>query len=202
MNRRSLFAIVLAAMALVAAPVAAQEALPRVALETSAGTIVIEVDPVRAPVTAANFLRYVDEGRLDGTVFYRGMALPGDTGLIQGGTNNDPERVLPPIAHEPTNETGLRHTDGVISMARYEPGTASGDFFIIVGDMRSLDAAPAASGDNTGFAAFGSVVEGMDVVRAILAAPKSPTEGEGFMRGQMLDPRIEITDARRVTPAS
>lgn len=198
MNRRSLFVLGLAAMAIAGGPAAAQDALPRVALDTSAGTIVVEIDTVRAPVTAANFLRYVDEDRLDGTVFYRAMALPGDTGLIQGGTNNDPARVLPPIAHEPTTETGLRHTDGVVSMARYEPGTATGDFFIILGDMRSLDADPAQAGDNAGFAAFGRVVEGMEAVRAILAAPKSPTEGEGFMRGQMLDPRIEILDARRL----
>lgn len=198
MNRRRLLALCLTAMAIAGGPAAAQEALPRVALDTPAGTIVVEVDTVRAPVTAANFLRYVDEGRLDGTVFYRAMALPGDTGLIQGGTNTGPSRILPPIPHEPTTETGLRHTDGAISMARYEPGTATGDFFIIVGDMRSLDADPSQPGDNAGFAAFGRVVEGMDVVRAILGAPKSPTEGEGFMRGQMLDPRIEILDARRL----
>ena len=192
MNRRSLFALILTAMALVAAPAAAQEALPRVAFQTSAGTFTVEVDTVRAPITATNFLRYVDEGRFEGTTFYRAMAGRPDLGLIQGGTNNDPERVLPPIAHEPTTETGLSHTDGVISMARWDPGTATGDFTIMVGDNTYLDARPGGQGDDAGYAAFGRVIQGMEVVRAILAAPRSATEGEGVMRGQMLEPRIEI----------
>ena len=183
---------------LLAGPVAARQAHPRVALETDRGRIVIEVDVVQAPITGANFLRYVDEGLFDGTDFYRGMVVSPEIGLIQGGTNNDPERVLPPIAHEPTNETGLSHTDGVVSMARYDPGSANGDFFIIVGGMPSLNARPGDPGDNAGFAAFGRVIEGMDVVRAILAAPKSPTEGEGFLQGQMLDPKITILSARRL----
>jgi peptidyl-prolyl cis-trans isomerase A (cyclophilin A) len=130
----------------------AQETIPaavpstpavRVAIETSIGTILVETDP-RAPVTSANFLRYVDEHRLDGTTFYRGMVLGAGTGLIQGGTSNDPDRVLPPIAHEPTSQTGLSHTDGVLSMARFDPGTANGDFFIIVGNVSGLDAGRAA----------------------------------------------------------
>ena len=195
MIRRSLFA--LAALLLTAGPVTAQEATPaatRVALDTSAGTIVIELDP-RAPLTVANFLRYVDEDRLDGTSFYRAMNLGAAGGLIQGGASGASDRVLPGVAHEPTSQTGLRHTDGVISMARFEPGTATGDFFIIVGDgMSSLNASPT----DPGFAAFGRVVEGMDVVRAILASPRSPTAGEGVMVGQMLEPKIEIRDARRV----
>lgn len=203
MNRRSwlfgvwaLLAFPGAALAQDAAPAASLEA--RVRIETPAGNIVIVTDP-RAPVTSANFLRYVDEKRLDGATFFRGMELPGGAGLLQGGTHNDPERVLPPIAHEPTSQTGLRHVDGTVSMARYEPGTATGDFFIIVGELRSLDAGQVTP-DDPGYAAFGRVVEGMDVVRRILAAPKSPTEGEGFMKGQMLDPRIPIVSARRVEP--
>lgn len=197
MIRRSLLAL---SLSLALAPTAmAQDPAPaavRVAIETDAGIILAETDP-RAPVTSANFLRYVDEGRFDGTTFYRGMVLSPAAGLIQGGTSGAPERVLPPIAHEPTSETGLSHTDGALSMARFDPGTATGDFFIIVGDVRSLDAGKSAPGD-PGFAVFGHVVEGMDIVRRILAAPKSPTEGEGFMRGQMLDPRIRILSARRV----
>jgi peptidyl-prolyl cis-trans isomerase A (cyclophilin A) len=86
-------------------------------------------------------------------------------------------------------------------MARYAPGSAQGDFFITVGDLKSMDADPARSGDNAGFAVFGRVVEGMDVVRRILASPTSPTEGEGVMKGQMLAPRIPIISARRVEPA-
>ncbi|WP_333592462.1 peptidylprolyl isomerase [Brevundimonas sp.] len=195
MIRRSLFALF--ALMLTAAPAAAQDAAPaptRVALDTSAGTIVIELDP-RAPITVANFLRYVDEDRLDGTSFYRAMNLGAVGGLIQGGPSGASDRVLPGIPHEPTSQTGLRHTDGVISMARFEPGTATGDFFIIVGDnLGSLDA----SATDPGFAAFGRVVQGMEAVRAILASPRSPTAGEGVMVGQMLEPKIEIRDARRL----
>ena len=199
MIRRSLLALCLAAA--LSAPAAARDAprapavAVRVILETSAGSILVETDP-RAPITAANFLRYVDEGRFNGTDFYRGMELGAGTGVVQGGTANAPDRILPPIAHEPTSQTGLRHVDGALSMARFDPGTADGDFFIIVGNLPGFDAGRAAPGD-PGFAVFGRVIEGMDVVRAILTAPKSPTEGEGFMRGQMLDPRIRIVSARR-----
>ena len=204
MIRRSLLAFVLCLFAALPLPARAQDAAPpaagavRVILETSAGTILVETDP-RAPITAANFLRYVDEGRFDGTDFYRGMELGAGTGVVQGGTANAPDRILPPIAHEPTSQTGLRHVDGALSMARFDPGTADGDFFIIVGNLPGFDAGRAAP-DDPGFAVFGRVVEGMDVVRSILAAPKSSTEGEGFMRGQMLDPRVRIISARRVSP--
>jgi len=174
-------------------------ALPRVVLETSAGPIVVEVETMKAPITAANFLRYVDEKRLDGTTFYRAMTSQPGMGLVQGGTNNDPARTLPPIAHEPTTQTGLAHIDGAVSMARYDPGSATGDFFISVGATPSYDAGRSFSIDAHGFAVFGRVVEGMEVVRTILAAPTSPTEGEGFMRGQMLAPKIEIRTARRLT---
>ncbi|MDP2763916.1 MAG: peptidylprolyl isomerase [Brevundimonas sp.] len=205
MIRRTLLAFVFCLAAALSAPAfaqdaaSAQESVPvRVILETSAGTILVEIDP-RAPITAANFLRYVDEGRFDGTDFYRGMELGGGTGVVQGGTSNAPDRILPPIAHEPTSQTGLRHVDGALSMARFDPGTADGDFFIIVGALPGFDARSAPP--DPGFAVFGRVVEGMEVVRAILAAPKSPTEGEGFMRGQMLDPRVRILSARRAPPA-
>lgn len=202
----SLASVVVGAV-LIAAPVAAQTPNPSqsaaapdahqdVILKTSAGDILIALDP-RAPVTSANFLRYVEQHRFDGTDFYRSMVLGPGLGLIQGGTNNAPDRILPPIAHEPTTETGLSHTDGAVAMARFEPGTATGDFFIIVGDVSGLDANRSAPGD-PGFAVFGKVIQGMDVVRAILAAPKSPTEGEGVMLGQMLEPRIRIVSAGRL----
>jgi peptidyl-prolyl cis-trans isomerase A (cyclophilin A) len=171
--------------------------LPRVVMETSAGRIVIEVNDRQAPITGGNFLRYVDEHRFDGTSFYRAVRSAPDLGLVQGGTNNDPARVLPPIAHEPTTVTGLSHVDGAVSMARYDPGTATGDFFVSVGPSPSYDAGRPFSIDDYGFAVFGRVVEGMDVVRGILVAPTSPTEGDGFMRGQMLEPRITIVTARR-----
>jgi peptidyl-prolyl cis-trans isomerase A (cyclophilin A) len=169
-----------------------------VQLTTSAGPITLAIDTARAPVTAANFLRYVDQRRLDGVAFYRAMRM-GDGGLIQGGTRGDRARVLRPIPHEPTTQTGLSHTDMAISMARGAPGSADGDFFIIVGSqMTGLDANPAGAGDNQGFAVFGRVVAGQEVVRTILGSPTSPTEGEGVMRGQMLAPTIRITTARRV----
>ena len=171
--------------------------LPRVVMETSAGRIVIEVNDRQAPITGANFLKYVDEHRFDGTNFYRAVRSAPDLGLVQGGTNNDPARVLPPIAHEPTTVTGLSHIDGAVSMARYDAGTATGDFFVSVGPSPSYDAGRPFSIDDYGFAVFGKVVEGMEVVRGILVAPTSPTEGEGFMRGQMLEPRIDIISARR-----
>lgn len=175
--------------------------LPRVQMETTAGRIVIEVEIVKAPITAANFLKYVDERRFDGASFYRAMQSGPGTGLVQGGTNNDPDRTLPPIAHEPTTQTGLSHVDGAISMARYAPGTATGDFFVSVGPTPSYDAGRPFSIDEDGFAVFGRVVQGMEIVRTILTSPTSPTEGEGFMRGQMLEPKITILQAwREISP--
>ena len=170
----------------------AYETVP-VVLATDRGTIKLEIETERAPATAANFLRYVDEGRLDGTSFYRASNVGEGYGLVQGGTKGDPDRVLPPVAHEPTSETGLTHQEGTISMAMGEPGTADGDFFIIVGDLVSLDAKDGAPG----FAAFGRVTEGMETVKAILNAPIDPNEGEGVMRGQYLADPVGIVSARR-----
>jgi peptidyl-prolyl cis-trans isomerase A (cyclophilin A) len=166
-------------------------------LTTSMGKIAIALEVERAPLTAGNFLRYVDQKRFDGTSFYRGVG-SATYGFVQGGTQNDPKRVLPPIKHEPTSQTGLVHDDGALSMARYAPGSASGDFFIVLGTMPAMDAHPEAAGDNQGFAVFAHVIEGMDAVRAILAAPKSPTAGEGVMKGQMLDTPVRIVTARRL----
>jgi peptidyl-prolyl cis-trans isomerase A (cyclophilin A) len=182
-----------------AATPAHEPATVKVALETNVGTITIAVEVERAPITAANFLRYVDQKRLDGTSFYRADPVQANFGLIQGGTRNDPKRTLKPIAHEPTTKTGLSNTDGAVSMARNAPGTATGDFFIIVGDMSGLDAKPDQPGDNQGFAVFGHVVEGMDIVHKILTSPTDPNAGEGVMKGQMLQPKIPILHARRVS---
>jgi len=170
----------------------------KVALETGAGTITIAVEVERAPITAANFLRYVDQKRLDGTSFYRADPVQKDFGLIQAGTRGDPKRTLKPIPHEPTTKTGLSNTDGAVSMARNAPGTATGDFFIIVGDMSGLDAKPDQPGDNQGFAVFGHVIDGMDVVHKILGSATDPNAGEGVMKGQMLKPTIPILHAHRV----
>jgi peptidyl-prolyl cis-trans isomerase A (cyclophilin A) len=181
-----------------AAPAMAQNpANVRVLLHTEAGDIIVELEMARAPITAANFLHYVETRRLDGTEFYRAMHTAADAGLIQGGVRNG-NMLFPPIAHEPTSQTGLSHVDGALSAPRFEPGSARGDFTIMVGPQLYLDAGPGSGGDGLGYAVFGHVVEGMDVVRRILAAPTSPTEGEGVMRGQMLSPRIHILTARRL----
>ena len=174
-----------------------------VLIETTMGDITASIETERAPVTAANFLRYVDEDRFDGTHFYRAMHLDwGEppNGLLQGGTQMDPDRVLDPIAHEPTSQTGLSHTNGALSMARYDPGTATGDFSIMIKDQTGLDADPTSSDPNRqlGFAVFGYVVDGLDVVQAIHALPPDPEKGEGWMKGQLLAEPVEIVDVRRL----
>ncbi len=171
--------------------------LPRVTLKTSLGPITIALERAKAPLTVANFLRYVDQKRFDGTTFYRALNFPNATpvGLIQGGVRGRSDKVLPPVRHEPTSQTGLGHVDGAVSMARAAPGTAQGDFFIIIGaGLSALDA----SDKDPGYAVFGHVVDGMDVVRRILAAPTSPTAGEGAMKGQMILAPITVATARRV----
>jgi peptidyl-prolyl cis-trans isomerase A (cyclophilin A) len=198
-----LFTLFLALSA--AAPAAVQDTAPapapatvRVTLTTREGPIVLELEKERAPVTTANFLRYVDQRRLDGAKFYRAAKAPNapEYGLVQFGTGNEPKRTLPPIAHEPTSKTGLSHKTGVISLARSAPGTGAGDFFIMVGDTPSLDASTAPGGD-PGFAAFGHVAEGMDLIKRILAAPTDPNKGEGVMKGQFLAAPVTIVTARR-----
>lgn len=175
-----------------AAPPAAEAArddLVRVALDTDAGRIVLALDRGRAPATTANFLRYVDSGRLDGEGFYRAMNYPHGGGLIQGGVTSDSRKLYPAVEHEPVAKTGISHVAGTVSMANGGPGTARSDFFILATDSQSFD---------DSFAAFGRVVEGMDVVKAILAAPVSATNGEGVMKGQMLEPVVKIRKAERV----
>ena len=196
---------------LVTSPLAAQEAseavqeqefaTTEVVLQTTMGEITIALETERAPITASNFLRYVEEDRFDGTVFYRAMPLAwGDqpNGLIQGGTQWDPDRVLPGIAHEPTTLTGLTHTRGAVSMAMGEPGTANGDFSIMLGDQTGLDAKPESDDPvwRNGYAVFGYVTDGMAVVEAIHAAPVDPEKGEGWMKGQMLADPVVIVEAR------
>lgn len=197
---RNLVTIAFLCLAVPPAPAQAPALPPatvRVTLVTGEGRIVLELEKERAPVTTANFLRYVDQHRLDGTSFYRATKVGDGYGLIQGGARNDPKRVLPPIAHEPTTRTGLSHVDGAISMARAAPGSATMDFFITIGALPSMDADPAGPGDNQGFAAFGHVAEGMEVVKRILDEPTSPTAGEGVMKGQMLAAPVRILTARR-----
>src|SRR5215218_1565575 len=181
--------LVAVAALLFAAPALAQKANPRVVLTTAEGAITLELYADKAPVTVANYLKYVDRKLYDGATFYRASRPPGytatDYGVIQGGLQNDPKKVLPPIAHESTAKTGLKHTDGTISMGRHAPGSAQADWFICVGDMSYLDADPK-DPKNPGFAAFGHVVSGMDVVQKILGMPTDPNRDEGAMKGEML----------------
>ena len=156
----------------------------------------IALDKTHAPVTTANFLRYVDTRRFEGESFYRAMHM-GDGGLIQGGVRSDSRKLYPPIAHEPTSQTGLKNVAGAVSMARLAPGTAQADFFILLSDTPGFDAG-APGGDADGFAVFGHVTEGMDVVKKIFASPVSDTKGEGVMKGQILDPPVKIVKAERV----
>lgn len=172
------------------------EDLVKVALVTSKGRILIALDRGRAPLTTANFLKYVDGKRFDGEVFYRAMEM-GESGLIQGGVVSDARKQFAPVAHEPTTKTGIKHKAGTISMANAGAGTARSDFFILTGDTPGFDADGYGS-DGTGFAAFGQVIEGMDVVKAIYESPRSATKGAGIMKGQMLEPTVKIVKAERV----
>jgi peptidyl-prolyl cis-trans isomerase A (cyclophilin A) len=174
-------------------------ALPRVDIETSAGPIVVEVDTVHAPITAKNFLAYVDQHKLDGEHFYRIVKVQDAFGFVQFGVNGDPKRVLPPIKHEPTTLTGLHHTSGTLSIARLGPGTAQGEFTIMVGDQRpSFDADPSKPGDNLGYAAFGHVVEGMDVVTKILDGVVDPEATlRGSFKGEVPAQPVTILSAKR-----
>jgi len=196
--RRLLNLVLATALFLLPGTAAADPAAPgsvRVRLVTSEGSIVLALDARRAPKTTANFMAYVDDGRLDGTTFYRGArrkSAPG-LGYIQGGIRTDARRSLPPIAHEPTDQTGIRHLDGVISMARGgAPGSAMGNFFIMAGSNPALDAREG----KPGYAAFGKVVSGMDTVRRILAEPTGG--GVGAMRGQMILRPVRIIRAERL----
>ena len=182
------------------APAATEDLVP-VAIDTGLGRIVIALDRGRAPITTANFLRYVDAHRLDGETFYRAMHMAdgkgGDGGLIQFGVRSDVRKLFPKIADEPSSKTGIKNVAGAISMARNTPNSAQADFFILLSDTPGFDAG-ANPADPDGFAAFGHVVEGMDVVKKIFAAPTSPTKGEGVMKGQMLEPQVKILKAARV----
>lgn len=177
------------------------KSLPHVALETTAGTIVLRIEAERAPQTAANFLKYVDTKRYDGQNFYRTTRSWGaDSTLIQMGVRTDARLVLPPVVHEPTTATGLTHCPGSVSLARAAPGTGTSDIFVALGPIYGFDADPAAAGDNAGFAVFAEIVDGWSVAQAIAAAPVSETAGEGVMKGQMLAAPVKILRAARVPP--
>jgi peptidyl-prolyl cis-trans isomerase A (cyclophilin A) len=169
-----------------------------VVFETGKGVIEIEVDVARAPISAANFLRYVDAGLYDGGRFHRTVRPDTETNqthpiqVIQAGRVPDRERPsFPPIVLERTRDTGLSHKDGVVSMARAAAADSGrADFFICIGDQPSLDFGGARNPDGQGFAAFGRVVKGMDVVKAIQSSPVRPGS-------QSLQPPISILKAAR-----
>ncbi len=193
--------ILFAAFALFLATTAAspqgkpQPGLVRVRLVTSAGNIVLALDAKRAPKTVANFMAYVDDGRLEGTEFYRAARRTGDPkrGFIQGGIGTDARRMLPSVPLEPTSRTGIRHLDATVSMAHGpNPDGANCNFSIMVGDNPSLDARDSFRG----FAAFGHVIAGMDVVKRILALPSGG--GRDAMRGQMILKPVRILRAERL----
>jgi peptidyl-prolyl cis-trans isomerase A (cyclophilin A) len=191
---RSLLALV--GLVLIGAPNRADEkANVRVLIRTDAGDIEVELDLAKAPNTVANFLKYVDGKFYDGGRFHRAVTPDNQPDkkvkieVIQAGVN--PEKMkdeFPPIKLERTRDTGLKHKDGTISMARDGPDTATSDFFICVGDQPELDFAGKRNPDGQGFAAFGRVVKGMDVVKKI---QKSPTDG------QTLKPAIAIKSISR-----
>jgi peptidyl-prolyl cis-trans isomerase A (cyclophilin A) len=167
---------------------------PKVVLETDAGNITIEVYTKQAPVTAANFLRYVDEGLFSRATFYRVLRpdnQPKDSvkiNVLQGGLAPVFNAALLPIKHESTQQTGLQHQDGTLSMVRQKPGTARSEFFICIGDQPALDAGGTRNPDGKGFAAFGKVTEGMDVIRKIHQASTN---------GQLLVEPVKILSISR-----
>jgi peptidyl-prolyl cis-trans isomerase A (cyclophilin A) len=195
--RRPVLAV-LALLALGAAAPAPQGPVPgmiRVRIVTSEGNIVLALDPKRAPRTTANFLAYVDDGRFDGTWFYRAARRKADPkfGFVQGGIGTDARRMLQRLPLEPTSATGIKHLDGTVSMAHGpDPNSGNGNFSIMVGANPSLDARPG----NPGYAAFGRVIAGMDVVRRMLAKPSGG--GSGAMAGQMILKPVTLVRAERL----
>ena len=145
----------------------------KVSIKTEAGDIFLELYAAKAPLTVSNFLKYVDQHRYDGVTFYRVVRMNNQPDklikieVIQGGLNKDSTKRLDSIAQETTRKTGLKHLDGTISMARNTPNSASSEFFICINDQPELDFGGKRNPDGQGFAAFGKVTKGMDIVRAI-----------------------------------
>ena len=167
---------------------------PKVLIETPMGKIKVEVYQEKAPITAGNFLGYVDDGLYDGTTFFRTVTMDNQPNndvkieVIQGG-QVPKEKEYDPIKLERTTLTGLKHLDGVISMGRFKPDSAKSSFFFCIGDQPELDYGGKRNPDGQGFAAFGKVIEGMDVVRAIQVEPYEE---------QRLTPPIEIIKISRI----
>src|SRR5688572_5771308 len=201
---RTCLALVLSAVVSATALVSTQSKTVRVRVQTELGDIVIEVDPVKAPVTTANFLKYVDGGHYDGGVFHRTVKMdnqPESTvkiEVIQAGVNPDRAKEgFAAIPLERTSVTGILHKDAVVSMARGAPDSATSGWFVCINDQPSLDFGGARNPDGQGFAAFGRVISGMDVVRKIQASPSS-TNMATNAEAQRLAPPIRILKASRL----
>ena len=170
-----------------------------VVFDTALGQFIAELFVRQAPLTVANFLNYIRGGFYTDATFYRATRPDNDLHsynirVIQGGMGLAFEHapVLPPIPHESTAMTGLRHVDGALSMARWAMGTAASEFFIVLGDTPALDCGSELNPDLQGYAVFGRVVHGMDVVRLINASPTGTTSDVEYMKGQALVPPIAV----------
>lgn len=193
----------LAMCVLLVGQVAVAEDKVEVIMSTSEGDVRIELYAERAPVTVENFLKYVDGGHYEGGSFYRTVTYENDNGnpkieVIQGGLGNGIDAPFPPIAHEDTEVSGVPHTDGVVSMARNGVGTASSEFFICLGDQPGLDKGEVRNPDGQGFAAFGKVVDGMDVVKRIHQSPAAASSYSEYTKGQIIEDPVQILVIRRV----
>ncbi|MCH2650026.1 MAG: peptidylprolyl isomerase [Candidatus Marinimicrobia bacterium] len=173
----------------------ARETIIPISMETELGPIQLELYPDRAPITVSNFLRYVDENRYEDFHFYRVVHMENQPDndvkieVIQGGLGFDKHPMeLPTIVHETTDKTGIRHLNGTLSMARLEPGTASSEIFICINDQPELDYSGKRNPDGQGFAAFGKVISGMDVVRKIQLLPET---------NQILDKVVKVNSIQR-----
>ncbi|MCS5644966.1 MAG: peptidylprolyl isomerase [Candidatus Marinimicrobia bacterium] len=173
----------------------ARETIIPISMETELGPIQLELYPDRAPITVSNFLRYVDENRYEDFHFYRVVHMENQPDndvkieVIQGGLGFDKHPMeLPTIVHETTDKTGIRHLNGTLSMARLEPGTASSEIFICINDQPELDYSGKRNPDGQGFAAFGKVISGMDVIRKIQLLPETK---------QMLDKVVKVNSIQR-----
>ncbi len=193
-------AALIGAGAMLASPLAALGGArkPRVTITTGRGVILVELEAEKAPLTSANFLRYVAAGKYDGGSFFRAARTPRAPreGTIVGGPAPR-THPFPPIAHESTTQTGLRHTTGTLSLGRFAPGSATDNFFICASPEPYLDAHPGAKGDNLGYAAFGQVVQGLAVVRKILSLPTDGASPFPDQKGQWLDPPVPIVKMKR-----
>lgn len=164
-----------------------------VIIQTELGNIEIELFTEKAPVTSSNFLKYVDGNHYKNSYFYRAVTMDNQPDneikieVVQGGIFEDKE-IFPPITHETTEVTGIKHSNGVISMARAEPGTATDDYFICIGNQPELDFGGKRNPDRQGFAAFGKVVKGFEVLKKI---------HNSYVEGQHLNPRIKVSNITR-----